>query len=94
MRSLEVAHGWITGGAVDNAAHLNGGQRYTRDSLASLYRSVFANLQRQEVVPDAPTITVLGRDAAVYSTRDASSRRRKPERLSPQTPRGRSSGSG
>ena len=56
-------------GTGDNAAHLNGGQRYTRDSLASLYRSVFANLQRQEIVPDAPTVTVLGRDAAVYSTR-------------------------
>ena|SRR5688572_8315997 len=48
---------------------MSDGQRFTRDSLATLYRSIYAGLQRQEIVPEAPTITVLGRDAGVYSAR-------------------------
>ena len=52
----------------DEAAHLNMGVRYTRDSLVAMYRSIFGTLERQQVELGAPTVTVLGPDAAVLST--------------------------
>jgi len=53
--------------ADSDAAHLNVGARFTRDSLLATYRGIFAGLQGQRLALQAPTVTVLARDAAVVS---------------------------
>ena len=51
----------------DDAAHMNMGTRYTRDSLVATYRTIFGRLERQQIDVGTPTVTVLGPDAAVLS---------------------------
>lgn len=47
--------------------HMNMGVRYSRDSLIAMYRPIFNGLERQQIEPGTPTVTVLGPDAAVLS---------------------------